>query len=134
VLFLNFFIAGDRQPEWIAMAKTKPWLDSLGTDLMNRLPDDPEAEIMQRIRGATGTPGTPAPSDDVVQEPAPEGEAPQSAPTTPPADEGIDLPPPDEAAPPAEDTPIDEAPTDEAPGIAPDDQNQLEQQIEAPAN
>jgi membrane protein required for colicin V production len=136
VLFLNFFIAGDRQPEWIAMAKTKPWLDSLGTDLMNRLPDDPEAEIMQRIRGATGTPGTPATSDDVVQEPAPEGEAPQSAPTTiPPPDDGIDLAPPDEgAAPPAEDTPIDEAPADEAPGIEPDDLNQLEQQIEAPAN
>lgn len=57
VLFLNFFIATERQPEWIAMAKSKPWLDSLGSDLMNRLPEDPEAEIMQRLRGETG--GTP---------------------------------------------------------------------------
>jgi len=131
VLFLNFFIAGERQPEWIAMAKTKPWLDSLGTDLMNRLPDDPEAEIMQRIRGATGNQGTPATSDDVVQEPAPEGEVPPSAPNTAPAS-GADLPAPDDAPP--EEAPTDDAPADEAPGIAPDDQNQLERQIEAPAN
>src|SRR5215204_879991 len=51
VLFLNFFIAPDKQPYWIASAKTKPWLDSVGADLMNRLPDDPEAEIMERLRG-----------------------------------------------------------------------------------
>jgi membrane protein required for colicin V production len=96
VLFLNFFIAPERQPPWIALAKSKPWLDSLGTDLMNRLPDDPEAEIMQRLRGETGS-GTPA-----VQERVPEPEG--AATTPPPAD----------------------------PGIAPEDQNQLEQELEAP--
>lgn len=134
VLFLNFFIAGDKQPEWIAMAKSKPWLDSLGTDLMNRLPDDPEAEIMQRIRGATGAPGTPATTDDVVQEPAPEGETPAPTPgaTPAPATGGTDLPPPDDAAPPGDEAPVDELPAEEAPGIAPDDQNRLEQQIETP--
>ena len=107
VLFLNFFIAPDRQPEWIAMATSKPWLDSLGKDLMNRLPDDPEAEIMQRLRGAAGGASTPATSDDVVQEPLPatgEGTA-----TTPQA------PPPDDD-----------------PGLAPDDQNQLQRELEAP--
>ena len=130
VLFLNFFIAVERQPEWIAMAKSKPWLDSLGTDLMNRLPDDPEAEIMQRIRGATGNQGTPPASDDVVQEPAPEGETPQSTPSAPTS--GTDLPALDESPP--EEAPIDEAPTDQAPGIAPDDQNQLERELEAPAD
>jgi membrane protein required for colicin V production len=66
VLFLNFFIAEERQPEWIAMAKSKPWLDSLGNDLMNRLPDDPEAEIMQRLRGEQG-PG-PQPSGEAAAE------------------------------------------------------------------
>lgn len=100
VLFLNFFIAPDRQPGWIAMAKSKPWLDSLGTDLMNRLPDDPEAEIMQRLRG-NEQPGTPPSGDDVVQEPSPEGE-PASAPAS------------------------------TEPGIAPDDQDQLERELEAP--
>jgi membrane protein required for colicin V production len=110
VLFLNFFIAPERQPEWIAAAQTKPWLDNMGQDLMNRLPDDPEAEIMERLRGEqAGQTASPPPADsDLVPEPA-EGEAPEA-----PSDEGPS-----------------EAPDD--PGIAPDDQNALERQIEAPA-
>jgi membrane protein required for colicin V production len=119
VLFLNFFIAPDRQPEWIAMAKSKPWLDSLGTDLMNRLPDDPEAEIMQRLRGATATQGTPATPDDAVQEPTPESAVPPDADSAPPP---VDSEPPAEGEPPAEN----------APGLAPDDQNQLQRELEAP--
>ncbi len=50
VLFVNFFIAPDRQPVWIADARSKPWLDSIGADLLNRLPEDPEAAIMERFR------------------------------------------------------------------------------------
>jgi membrane protein required for colicin V production len=93
VLFLNFFIAPDKQPVWIAEAQTKPWLDSLGQDLMNRLPEDPEAEIMQRLRGERGNATAQTPTgDDVVTEPAP----------------------------------------DDDPGIATDDQNQLEREIDAP--
>jgi membrane protein required for colicin V production len=94
VLFLNFFIAPERQPEWIALAKSKPWLDSLGSDLMNRLPEDPEAEIMQRLRGETGGQQT-------------SGEASTSSGATP-------------------------AEGEEGPGIAPDDQNELERQLGAP--
>ena len=101
VLFLNFFIAPERQPEWIALAKTKPWLDSLGEDLMNRLPEDPEAEIMQRLRGATGqTQGQPS-GDDVVEEPAPDIESPANEPGISSDDQNqlerqLDAPPPDE--------------------------------------
>jgi membrane protein required for colicin V production len=101
VLFLNFFIARERQPEWIAMATSKPWLDSLGQDLMNRLPDDPEAEIMQRLRGETATQGAPATPDDTVPEAPPTGVPPAAAVET-------------------------------GPGLAPDDQNQLQRELEAP--
>ena len=96
VLFLNFFIAPERQPVWIAEAKSKPWLDDLGSDLMNRLPDDPEAEIMERIRGVEADAGPPPATDDQA------------------------IAPDSEAAP------------DGDPGIAPEDQNQLEQQLESP--
>jgi len=105
VLFLNFFIAPDRQPIWIAEAKSKPWLDDLGSDLMNRLPDDPEAEILERLRGEQ--PATPA-GEDAIQEP------------TGGTDDQPD-PGGDEGGPEAD-------PAD--PGIATDDQNQLERQIE----
>lgn len=99
VLFLNFFMAPDRQPVWIAEAKSKPWLDTLGSDLMNRLPDDPEAEIMERIQGA----------------------APQQAGTPPSA------PPDPDAAPSPE---LAEEPAGDDPGIALEDETQLERQID----
>jgi membrane protein required for colicin V production len=61
VMFVNFFIASERQPAWIAQAASKPWLDSIGTDLMNALPDDPEAQILERFRAddaeRSGVPG-----------------------------------------------------------------------------
>jgi membrane protein required for colicin V production len=96
-LFLNFFIAEEHQPRWIAQAATKPWLKGLGEDLMNTLPEDPEAEIMQRLRGE------------------------QATTTTPPAD----------AEPGAATGAGAEVPAGD-PDYAPDDQNQLERQIEAP--
>jgi membrane protein required for colicin V production len=102
VMFLNFFIAPEHQPEWIATAKSKPWLDSLGADLMNSLPEDPEAEILERLRGEGGDQGGTPPG----------GEEPAEAPA---------------AEAPAEDTPAD-GDAD----YATDDQNQLERQIEAP--
>jgi membrane protein required for colicin V production len=117
VLFLNFFIAPDRQPEWIAASKSKPWLDDLGSDLMNRLPDDPEAEILERIRG-----------EQAGQTPAAAGsEAGSEAATAAGQADGTDS---DEA--PMEE-PVEDAPVDDDPGIATEDQNQLERQIEAPA-
>ncbi len=68
---------------------------------MNRLPDDPEAEIMERLRGGQpGQPVTPPAGEDAVSEPTPEGEEPE----TPPEAE-------------------------DEPGIATDDEIQLERQI-----
>jgi membrane protein required for colicin V production len=72
VLFLNFFIAPDRQPQWIAEAQTKPWLDSLGQDLMNKLPDDPESQILERIRGITHAGQDTPPADADNAAPAPD--------------------------------------------------------------
>ena len=75
------------------------WLDSLGEDLTAKLPDDPEAEIMQRLRGETGgRAGTPASTD---------------------------------GAPPAAANDSGDVPSDD-PDYAPDDQNELERQMEAP--
>lgn len=125
-LFLDFFIAPDRQPVWIAEAASKPWLKDLGDGLMNRLPDDPEAEIMERLRGETAA--TPATGDSANQD----SPAPDEGPDTPA--ETADSPPANADAPPdGADAPADgaDAPADD-PGIATDDQNQLERQIETP--
>jgi membrane protein required for colicin V production len=89
-LFLNFFIAEDRQPKWIAQAATTPWLKGLGDDLMNRLPDDPEAEIMGRLRGEQEQAGSPTAGEDAQEPPAPDDGA-DAAP-----DDGPDYAPDDQ--------------------------------------
>ena len=75
VLFLNFFVPLERQPSWIAEAQSKPWLDSLGQELMSYLPEDPEAEIIRRLRGEDtdeAAPNEPVPDEPVPEESPPE--------------------------------------------------------------
>lgn len=57
MLFFNWLVA-ENQPEWIAGAKSKPWLDSLGGRLIAALPADPQGMILQKI-----APGDAAPQD-----------------------------------------------------------------------
>ena len=57
MLFFNW-LAASNQPTWIAEAKSKPILDSLGAELLSYLPEDPD--IIEKIK----------PSDD--DEPADE--------------------------------------------------------------
>ena len=56
-LFFNFFIP-ENAPQWVADSRSKPFLDSLGEELLAILPDDPEGQIIDRIRGTD-------PEDDV---------------------------------------------------------------------
>ena len=53
MLFFNWLVA-DNQPEWIANAKTKPLLDNLGAMLVQSMPENPQDEIMKRIRPEDG--------------------------------------------------------------------------------
>lgn len=57
VLFVNFFKEPDKQWKWISEAKSKAWLDELGESLLNMLPEDPEAAIMD-LRPKEGEQGT----------------------------------------------------------------------------
>jgi len=58
VLFINFFSEPEKQWSWISEAKSKAWLDELGDGLLNMLPEDPEAAIMElrpdETEGSTG--------------------------------------------------------------------------------
>ena len=48
MLFFNWLVA-ENQPEWVANAKSKPWLESLGGQLIAAMPEDPQGMIMQRL-------------------------------------------------------------------------------------
>jgi membrane protein required for colicin V production len=75
LLFFNWLV-GTNTPAWVAEAKSRPLLESIGTALENMLPDDPENSILKRL-----SPGEPAP--DAGAEPpateAPPAESPPAA-------------------------------------------------------
>lgn len=54
IVFLNWFIPEENQPVWVADAKAKPWLDSLGERIQASLPEDPEAELLDRLNREEG--------------------------------------------------------------------------------
>lgn len=76
MLFFNWLVA-ENQPDWVAGAKSKPWLDSLGERLIAAMPEDPQGMIMQKIN-----PDGAAPEGTL-----PDGTAPEAAPqeVAPPA-------------------------------------------------
>lgn len=108
-LFLNFFIPEEKQPPWIAQAASRPWLKGLGDDLYGHLPEDPEGAIMGKLRGEPGDRAATPPAGDSA---APSGAEPDDDAETPPDDAN--------------------GPARNQPGLAPDDKNQLERQIETP--
>ena len=59
-VFLNWLMPADKQPDWVAQAKSKPMLDSLGTSLVNALPKNADTSIIDSIRGKTETGDTDA--------------------------------------------------------------------------
>ncbi|MCQ0990437.1 CvpA family protein [Jiella marina] len=50
MLFFNW-LAPENQPEWVAGAASKPFLDDLGKQLVAALPENPEALIIDQIDG-----------------------------------------------------------------------------------
>ncbi|QND52513.1 CvpA family protein [Phyllobacterium sp. 628] len=71
MLFFNWLVT-DNQPGWIANAKSKPMIDSLGAKLVSLLPEDPESTILKRLKPgsapATDPTTTPEPKEDVPPE------------------------------------------------------------------
>jgi membrane protein required for colicin V production len=59
MMFFNWFVQPDQQPEWVLDAKSRPILLSIGERLVAVLPEDPEKAILDRIRDAN-LPGSSA--------------------------------------------------------------------------
>jgi len=49
LLFFNWLVP-DNQPGWVANAKSKPMLESIGEGIVQLLPDDPEKSIIDRLK------------------------------------------------------------------------------------
>jgi membrane protein required for colicin V production len=90
LMFFNW-LAGERAPEWIAQAKSRPLLESIGVKIESLLPEDPENAILKRLK-----PDEAAPQPDAGTPPAPSTEAPATGDEsgTPAPDENEDAPAP----------------------------------------
>lgn len=67
MLFFNWFVPQETQPQWVARAKSKPLMDSIGNRLIAALPEDPEKAILERIRNRgerTNEDAASAPADE----------------------------------------------------------------------
>jgi membrane protein required for colicin V production len=53
LLFFNWLVPED-QPGWVAQAKSKPMLESIGEGIVQLLPDDPEKSIIDRLKPKDG--------------------------------------------------------------------------------
>ena len=49
LLFFNWLVP-ENQPKWIAEAKSKPMLESIGEGIVQLLPDDPEKSLIDRLK------------------------------------------------------------------------------------
>jgi len=62
MLFFNWFVPEEVQPRWVAGAKSKPLLNTIGDRLITALPEDPESEIFDRLRNRGKPPAETPPS------------------------------------------------------------------------
>jgi membrane protein required for colicin V production len=89
-LFFNWLVPDKAQPEWVKSAKTKPFLQATGDQILAMLPDDPESIIKRYKKSKSGTP------EDVPAEPDPDAKAAAPVPpVAPPAQKKTSLTPAD---------------------------------------
>jgi membrane protein required for colicin V production len=86
LMFFNWLV-GTNQPPWVAEAKSRPLLESVGNYIQNLLPENPESSILEKLSpGGAETPEAPA--DSGTEQPASEQPSPeQPAAETPPAEQ-----------------------------------------------
>ena len=74
LLFFNWLV-GTNQPGWVANAKSRPLLETIGLKLQGVLPDDPENSILKRLSPSDEA-APESGTDTAPAEPAPEGAVP----------------------------------------------------------
>ena len=59
--FVSWFVSESQMPDWIASAKTKPWLEEMGESLIALFPDDIQFDFLDNLRGdSSQTEASPA--------------------------------------------------------------------------
>jgi membrane protein required for colicin V production len=77
-VFFDKLVGEKQHPEWIKQAKLRPSLKETGDQIIALLPDDPEATILNRLKGMV------APAGDAAEPPAAPSTVPPAADPTQP--------------------------------------------------
>ncbi len=62
-LFFNWLVPVNKQPEWVATAKSKPLLQATGDEIVAMLPEDPENTFLKRLKKDKTLPNEDIPAD-----------------------------------------------------------------------
>lgn len=62
-LFFSWLVPANKQPEWVASAKSKPLLQATGDQIVAMLPEDPENTFLKRLKKDKVAPGDDVPAD-----------------------------------------------------------------------
>ena len=73
LLFYNWLVP-DSQPRWVAEAKSKPMLESIGESIVAMLPDDPENSLINRLKPKDEEPETTGDADSSTGDTATTGQ------------------------------------------------------------
>ena len=76
IQFFNGFVPAQQQPRWVAAAKSKPILDSLGEQLLAALPKNAEDLILKKLKPKAPDEGTPQEPGEAKPPQGKTGEAP----------------------------------------------------------
>ena len=69
-LFFNWLVPTNKQPEWVATAKSKPLLKATGDELVGMLPEDPENTFFKGFKKDKTAPNEDIPADTETTPPA----------------------------------------------------------------
>lgn len=84
LLFFNWLV-GTRPPAWIAEAKSRPLLESIGAYIESLLPEDPENSFLKRLSPGETPPGETPPGTTQTEVPPADAPPADAGPATPPA-------------------------------------------------
>ena len=70
-LFFSWLVPANKQPEWVASAKSKPLLQATGDEIVAMLPEDPENTFLKKLKKDKTSPNEDIPADTETS-PSPE--------------------------------------------------------------
>ncbi len=91
-LFFTWLVPTNKQPDWVATAKSKPLLQATGDQIIAMLPEDPESTFLKNFKKDKAAPSDEVPADSETTPPASVPDPSPKADAVPPAPKATPIP------------------------------------------